>query len=662
MSRHNEIDKQNLYYYTSLLEFNERILNEAMDKKNPLLERIKYLSIFQKNLDEFFKLKVKKLEKEIIYNGDKNELLKIEERFSTLISCSHNYFSKILIPELKKEKIEIIDEDKINKLEKEFLERYFKNEIYPILTPIVIDSHKSFNLIDNEPINLIFKIKKEEKYESVLIGIPKNLPRVIKLPFNFGEERYILIDNIVKMNLKFYFPQWNIENLYKFRVLKREFIKNLNNHKIIKIENEIIRIEFSNNMEDSLVNFLKFNLMSNKNHIHYFNVSSYVDFNFLNEIYEISDRQSLKYDELKPIIKDEFNKNIFKELIKKDILLHHPFDSFNCLIKFLFQAAIDEKVLAIKVTLYRVDFESEVIKALELATKNGKAVTVIVETRARFDEEKNINVAQKLSSFGCKVICNVSEVKIHCKIILVVRKDKNQYTNYINVSTGNYNIKTANSYTDLSLFSSNKCLTKDICNIFNYITTNELNGDFYKAAISPLQLRETLIKLIDDEICNVKKGKNGKIIAKMNGLSDEKLIFKLYEAASQGVKIHLIVRGGCSIVFKDHQINKNISVISIVGRFLEHSRVFYFLHDNEEKMYISSADWMKRNLDNRVEIMIPIEDYDCKNIIKNILNTYLKDDSKSYILKGNGKYLKNNTVINFSSQQYFIDNVRSSNN
>ena len=653
----------------SWLNFNKRVLEEAADPETPLLERLNYTAITASNLDEFFMVRVARI-KEQIESGysqkDKSgcrprELFNGVSKFiHQLYSSMYNYLEQIM-EEMKKEDIVFKEYDELSIKQHDYIKRYFEEMILPVLTPVAIDPSHPFPLISNKSLNLgvliekssdksIFSNIEDEKIFSV-VEVPSNLDRFIKIPASDSENHYILLEKVIKNNLQKLFSGYNITAADTFRITRNAevLLDEESDNLLSEMQKYVkrrkwgftVRLEVKKNINKYILKFLKENLKIDQKDIYQVsglvNPGSFMGFknNFLN-------KEELKFKKFipQPNTKIYNSDDIFELLKKEDVILHHPFESFDPVLDLIEKAAADPNVLAIKQTLYRVSGDSPIIDHLTTAAENGKQVTVLVELKARFDEANNIAWAKKLEEAGCHVVYGIKGLKVHSKALLIVRSEKEGIKRYVHLSTGNYNDKTAELYTDVALMTSKESYASDISGLFNLLTGYSKPPQWRLISVAPLDLRENILDLIDGEINNVKAGLKGQITAKMNALVDQKLIKKLYEASAAGVQIELIVRGICCLRPGVEGVSSNIRVRSIVGKLLEHSRLFYFYNNNKPLVFISSADWRPRNLDRRVEIAFPIENEAQKNKIINILNTVLQDNKKAHFLQPNGEYRK----------------------
>jgi polyphosphate kinase len=641
----------------SWLEFNKRVLEECRNTKHPLFERLRFVSITSSNLDEFFMVRVGSLIDQIKAGftkpdpsglTPKQQLKEICKSTAKLVNKQCSYYNRSLKIALGKENINFLTINDLNKKQLDYVQDYYHKNVFPVITPILIDQSTSFPLILNKSLNIGLIIEENKEKVFATVEVPSVLKRIIEIPSETGLN-VIMIEDLIKKNLSSLFGTSKILASGCYRVtrnadltLDEEGAEDL----LEAIEESIkqrkwgaaVRLEIEHGIDKDIVDILERELEISK--IQEYEINTPLDMTFLKELIGMKDYKYLCYESIKPYnpLKNMDNNDIFQIISDRDILLHHPYESFDPIVNLVRQAALDPSVLAIKQTLYRVSGDSPIIKALISAAENKKQVTVLVELKARFDEESNINWAKQLEESGCHVIYGLVGLKTHCKLLLIVRREKNGIKRYVHMGTGNYNDVTAKLYTDIGLLSSNPYYGEDASTIFNMLSGHSIPKDLKKLCIAPLNLRERFLYLIDQEIQNAKSGKPAKIIAKMNSLVDKNIIQNLYKASSAGVKIHLVVRGICCLRPNVPNVSENITVISIVGRFLEHSRIFYFYNNGEELIYLSSADWMTRNLDRRVELLFPIENMEIKENIKKILSIYLKDTIQSKKLNTDGTY------------------------
>ena len=654
----------------SWLEFNQRILGEARDRKNPLFERMKFLSITASNLDEFFMVRIASLKdmvnagyqkKDIDGMTAQEQLRALNEKMQAFCEKQYTTYNRALLPKLSEEGLEIISFSELSEKEMDFLEEYFHKNIYPVLTPMAIDSSRPFPLIQNKTLNIAALIKsrnkdkKEKKeYDIATVQVPSVLPRVILLPQKDGPKRkcrVILLENVIEHYLDVLFLNHEIICSAPYRIMRNadlsideddaeDLLKEIEKSLKMRQWGEVIKFEYEERMDKRLVKYLKKQFKVHSCDMYAFNGP--LDLTFLMKCYGIEGFEDLKEAPYIPQKNKKLraDKNIFNQIRKGDVLLHHPYESFDPIVAFIKQAAEDENVLAIKQTLYRVSGHSPIIAALAQAAENGKQVTVLVELKARFDEENNINWARKLEKAGCHVIYGLVGLKTHCKIALVVRREADGIRRYVHLGTGNYNDSTAKLYTDTGMFTCRNAVGEDATAVFNMLSGYSEPANWNQLIVAPIWMKKRFLEMIARETQNAKEGKPAKIIAKCNSLCDRKIILALYEASCAGVQIDLIVRGICCLVAGKPGVSENIRVRSIVGTFLEHARIFYFYNDGNEEVYMGSADWMPRNLDRRVEIVFPVEAPDLKEKAKHILDVQLRDTLKAHCLLEDGTYRK----------------------
>ena len=685
----------------SWIGFNYRILSEARDKANPLFERLKFLSITSSNLDEFFMVRVASLKDMINADCDKKDIAGMtpKEQIEAILNETHDFvnlqystYNRSLVPALKGENLIIIDKhEHLNEEQKKYVDRYFDEDIYPVLTPMAVDSSRPFPLIRNKSLNIAALLeekeslaekvearkqekngkKKEEKQEKELefatVQVPSVLPRIIRIPSEEeGQTTIILLEEIIERHIQKLFMNYKVVCAHPYRVMRNadlsideddaeDLLKEIEKQLKKRQWGEAIRLEIEDKMDDRLLNILKEELNIRQKDI--FQINGPLDLTFLMRLYGIEGFDHLKTPKYIPQPNPAINldENIFDQISKGDILLHHPYQTFDPVVDFVRQAATDKKVLAIKQTLYRVRGNSPIIASLAQAAENGKQVSVLVELKARFDEENNIIWAKKLEKAGCHVIYGIKGLKTHSKITMVVRSEEEGIKRYVHLGTGNYNDSTAKLYTDMGLFTSSQAIGEDATAVFNMLSGYSEPAGWNKLALAPLWLRDKFEYLIRREINFAKEGKEAFIVAKMNSLCDRETIDLLYKASEAGVKINLIVRGICCLRAGVPGLSENISVRSIVGTFLEHSRIFYFHNGGYEEVYMGSADWMPRNLDKRVEILFPVEAPELKEEVIHILNIQLADTLKAHIMKPDGNYDKvdKRGKTPLASQEYF---------
>lgn len=663
----------------SWLKFNYRILEEARNKQNPLFERLKFLAISASNLDEFFMVRVAKVEDEV-YDGvtkkdlagysPKDELKAILQDAHQFMAMQYSTYQRSLVPALKTSNIHLLEMSELTPRQIEFVEDYYHHNIEPVLTPMAVDASRPFPLILNKTVNIAVILQMEEEIGYGTVQVPSVLDRYIEVPGESGKY-FVFLEDIIKMHLHDLFDKYPILGAGTYRIsrnagfnLDEDETENLLTEVAKKLKKrrtgEAIRLEVEATMDDKLRKFLMKELDIKERGV--FQIAGPLDLTFLFKFYDLDVESGMKYAPFKPQPSPMFNKeeNIFDQIREKDRFVHLPYESFDPVLEFVEKAAVDPDVLAIKQTLYRVSGNSPIIHALERAADNGKQVTVLVEVKARFDEENNIIWARQLEKAGCHVIYGLLGLKTHSKITLVVRREEDGIKRYVHLGTGNYNDKTAKVYTDLGMFTCSDPIGEDASALFNMISGYSEPKQWHRLAIAPIWLRKRFYALIDREIVNAKAGHGAHIIAKMNSLIDRDMIAKLYEASQAGVKIELIVRGICGLRPGVEGLSENITVRSIVGQFLEHSRIYYFYNNGQEEWYCSSADWMPRNLDRRVEILFPVEDEDIQQRIQEILDIQLKDTIRASQMNSDGTYdrIDLRGKVRFDSQQYFVDSAK----
>ena len=656
----------------SWLEFNYRVLSEARDKSIPLFERLKFLSITASNLDEFYMVRVASLKDMVHAKYTKpdiaglkpeEQLVKISEKTHELVNLQYSTYSRSLVPALRQHGLCIIpDHEDLTKEQGEYVDRYFQENVYPVLTPMAFDSSRPFPLVRNKSLNIAALLKKkkgedEEELDFAMVQVPSVLPRFVELPPSVDEAgnemRYvILLEQIIERNMQELFLNYDIIDAHPFRIMRNadltideeeavDLLEEIQKQLKKRQWGEVIRLEVEEKTDKRLLKILKKELEVSADDI--FEIAGPLDLTFLMKLYGglegFDDLKAEKYiPQPVPALMNE--DDIFTNIRKGDILLHHPYQTFDPVVNFVRAAAKDPDVLAIKQTLYRVSGNSPIIAALAAAADNGKQVSVLVELKARFDEENNIIWAKMLEKAGCHVIYGLVGLKTHSKITLVVRREEDGIRRYVHLGTGNYNDSTAKQYTDCGIMTCSPSIGEDATAVFNMLSGYSEPLSWNKLAVAPLWLRNKFMRLIRRETVNARAGKKAKIIAKMNSLCDKEIIAALYEASCAGVKIDLIVRGICCLKAGIPGLSENISVRSIVGNFLEHSRILYFENDGAWEIFMGSADWMPRNLDKRVEIVFPVEDEQLKKDVLHILEVELEDNVKAHILQPDGSYEK----------------------
>lgn len=656
------------YYFNrelSWLKFNQRVMYESIDRSNPLLERLRFLAIMSSNLDEFFMIRVAGLRHQLL-NGivkydaahmdAKAQLKAINESVSKLVTMQYAYLGKVL-QECEDYGLYFTHVEDLNTKQKNWLRHYFERTVYPVVTPLAVDSGHPFPFLANNTINTIVEIREEggeRQCKIAILPIPSVLDRIVEVPFSEGNRReFVYLEDIIIHYARQFFLGHTIEKSMTFRVTRdadleidEDMAKNLLNEVEASLRRrrrgDAVRLEVEGEGDSDLLQFV---LESMQLEVHEaYHLKGHLDCCMYFSFCDLEGYDALRYESFtskRPSeLRDWDDADIFAAIRDKDIFVHHPFESFEVVENFIAQAAEDPNVLAIKQTLYRVSGHSPIIGALMRAADKGKQVTVLMEVKARFDEENNIQMARRLEKAGCHVIYGLKGLKTHSKITMVVRRENDGIRRYVHLATGNYNGKTARIYTDCGIFTCNDEYGDDASRFFNLISGYSDPPLWNKFIVAPINLREKIVAHIDEEIRHAEAGEDAYMIAKMNSLLDKRVIAKLYEASSKGVKIDLIVRGICTLRPGIPGVSENISVRSIVGRYLEHHRLFYFRHGGNEAIFLSSADWMPRNLNERVELMIPIEDKEHKQRIKDILGLYLRDNQKAHIMQFDGTYRK----------------------
>lgn len=682
--------KQKFYLNRELswLSFNDRVLEEATDPNNPLLEKLKFVAITSSNLDEFFMIRVAGLRhqkengvtrKDIAGMTPEQQLQHISESAQHLVAKQYMYLKKILNA-LELEGLYFVKPRDLTKGQLEWLRDYFEREIFPVVTPMAVDSSHPFPFLASKSLNLAMLLEKIERtgdddndidVKTAIVPVPSVLSRIIALPED--KERkgcydFVLLEDVIRHFAQQLFMGYDLLEAHAFRITRdadlyidEEDAKDL----VVEVERQLkkrqkgeaVRVEFERGTSRFMQRFITQSLNLVKNDL--YEIDGPIDTTMYFRFCGIPGYDKLRYPEAHPYTPwsmiQSHEKDIFSMIREKDMLVHLPYESFDeSVVSFVMSAATDPDVLAIKQTLYRVSSRSPIIWALEKAAQNGKQVTVLMEVKARFDEENNIHMARRLEKAGAHVIYGLVGLKTHSKCTLIIRREKDGIRRYVHVATGNYNASTAKLYTDLGIFTCSDTFGADASAFFNLLSGYSDPPVWDSFLVAPINLRERCVALIDREIQHVKNGENGHIIAKMNSLLDSRMVDKLYEASQAGVKIELIVRGICVLIPGIPGVSDNITVRSLVGRFLEHSRVFWFNNGGREELYIGSADWMPRNLNDRVELMIPVKDTDCMHRIKNMVLKELEDNQKAHIMQSNGTWVKMIASENkVCAQEYF---------
>lgn len=673
----------------SWLEFNERVLNEARDRKNPLMERLSFLSITQSNLDEFFMVRVASLKDQFNARYSKpdisglmpdDQLEAICERTHVMTARMYSTFNRSLQPKLRKDGFFILRPHELDERQKKLVDDFFDDTVYPILTPMAVDSGRPFPLIYNRVLNLAVLLKEKDKdadkYMFSNIQVPNVVPRIFVLqreklpkkmpkPVNEAKVEVILLEDIITMNLHKLFTGYEVLCSGIYRIMRNADLEIdeeeaadllVEIEKQIRLRNwgEVIKLEIEEDIDQRILDLLFEELKVEARFI--YSISGPLDLTFLNKFRSLPQckkERELYYPDFEPRSVHMYKKrqaelagtgeaaaDVFSVIRQGDIFMYHPYESFDLVLEFIRKAARDPDVLAIKQTLYRISGNSPIIGYLAEAARNGKQVFVLVELKARFDEQNNIHWARALEKEGCHVIYGLVGLKTHSKITLVVRKEEDGIRRYVHLGTGNYNDQTARIYTDMGLFTCKESYGTDATEFFNMLSGFSEPEEWLKLAPAPFWLRNTFIGLIERETAHAREGREARIVAKMNSLVDEEISDALYRASQAGVEIRLIVRGICCLRPGVPGLSDNIEVRSLVGRYLEHARVYYFLNDGHEEYYMSSADWMPRNLDRRVELLFPVEDPQCIERVEEILQLQLNDDLRAHIGQPDGTYVK----------------------
>jgi len=663
------LDDSSLYSHRELsqLRFNIRVLEQALDEACPLLERLKFLLIFSSNLDEFFEIRVANLKKQITYAREQagpdglqphQALARISELAHEQVARQYDILNNILLPELAKQHIHFIRRRRWTTKLKTWVRRYFREEIAPIVSPIGLDPTHPFPLLVNKSLNFIVELEGTDAFGRssglAIIPAPRLLPRIIRVPEEIvgAGDNYVFLSSIIHAHADALFPGMKVKGCYQFRLTRNadlsvdtegveDLARALRGGLFSRRYGDAVRLEVVNTCPQTLTDYLlkQFGLTEAE----LYKVSGPVNLTRLFSITELENHRDLQYLPFTPAIPKllQSRKSIFDLIVAQDILLLHPFESFTPVVDLLRQAAKDPHVLAIKQTLYRVEAGSEIVDALVDAARNGKEVTAVIELRARFDEESNLQLAGRLQAAGAVVIYGVVGFKTHTKMILVLRRENGELRRYAHLGTGNYHAGNARLYTDYSLLTADTALSEDVSKLFSQLIGMGKTQRMKKLLHAPFTLKKSILDMIARETQHASEGKSAHIIIKINALTDAKIIRALYKASQSGVKIDLVVRGMCCLRPGVNGVSHNIQVRSIVGRFLEHARVYYFYNDGDEKLYLSSADWMERNLDKRVETCFPVEGRKLIGRVKKELEFYLTDNTLSWQLQADGRYLRN---------------------
>lgn len=673
----------------SWLGFNERILGEARDKGNPLFERLKFLSITSSNLDEFFMVRVASLKdmvnaeyskKDFSGMTPQQQLNAIHDRVHSFVNTQYSTWQRSLLPGLRQCGLQVIEDyEELNAEQARYVDQYFVENVYPVLTPMAVDSSRPFPLIVNKTLNLGALLRKKNDEEAELefatVQVPAVLPRIIAIPpVEKNVKSVILLEEVIARNMSQLFLSYDVLCVHPYRIMRNadltidedeasDLLKEIQKQLKKRQWGEVIRLEVDEKIDKRLLKILRKEFEIREDAI--YRIGGPLDLTFLMKMYGLDGFDEYKEPKYipQPVPELTGQPDIFEEIRKRDILLHHPYQTFDPVVDFVKKAAKDSQVLAIKQTLYRVSGNSPIIAALAQAAENGKQVSVLVELKARFDEENNIAWAKMLERAGCHVIYGLVGLKTHSKITLVVRREEDGIRRYVHLGTGNYNDSTAKLYTDMGLLTCSEAIGEDATAVFNMLSGYSEPASWNKLSLAPLWLRDRFLTMIQRETAYAKNGEPAHIVAKMNSLCDPGLMEALYEASAAGVKIDLIVRGICCLKVGIPGISENITVRSIVGTFLEHSRIYYFLNGGQEEVYLASADWMPRNLDRRVEILFPIENENLKKEVMHVLEIQLQDTLKAQLKQPDGTYehvdRRGKTAL--SSQAYFMEYAKNLN-
>jgi polyphosphate kinase len=682
------LDDSSLYIHRELsqLQFNIRVLEQALDESTPLLERLKFLLIFSSNLDEFFEIRVAGLKKQITFARElagadglqpHQALARIAEVVHEHVERQYTILNDVLLPELAKQQVRFIRRRHWNTKVKAWVRRYFRSEIAPIMTPIGLDPTHPFPLLVNKSLNFIVELEGIDAFGRdsglAILPAPRLLPRVIRVPEEVGGagDNFVFLSSMIHAHADDLFHGMSVKGCYQFRLTRNadlsvdaedveDLARALRGELLSRRYGDAVRLEVVDTCPSHLTDYLlkQFNLAENE----LYRVNGPVNLTRLFSVTGLDSQPGLQYTPFTPTIPKllQNSENIFSVIAKQDILLLHPYESFTPVIDLLRQAAKDPNVLAIKQTLYRSGANSEIVDALVDAARSGKEVTVVIELRARFDEESNLQLASRLQAAGAVVIYGVVGFKTHAKMMLILRRENGELRRYAHLGTGNYHAGNARLYTDYSLLTADVALGEDVSKLFSQLIGMGKTLRMKKLLHAPFTLKKTLLDLITRETQNASEGKPAHIIVKVNSLTDPRMIKALYKASQTGVKIDLIVRGMCCLRPGIPGVSHNIHVRSIIGRFLEHSRVYYFLNGGEELIYLASADWMERNLDKRVETCFPVEGRKLTLRVKKELETYLADNTQSWILQPDGRYVRNSPTGNAhprNSQAILLDRL-----
>ena len=638
----------------SWMDFNARVLEEAYEKDNPVLERFKFLGITASNLDEFFMVRVAGVKEQVRsgYREPDNAGLAPQQQLTLLSAKIHAFvekqytcLSRSLIPLLRQQAFFLLRAEEWNEDQQSFADDYFRNVLFPVLTPLAVDRSRPFPMLSNKSLNLGIRLKREGELAFAVVQVPSILPRLVELPCENGRA-FVLLETIIEAHLAELFELHDIEAVAAFRVTRNADldIDEESEDLLIEIQESIkkrkrgkpVRLELSRHCDGELKEFLT--EMLDVDELDIYEIGGPLDLTFCFRISSLDDR--LRLPPINPVPAADFCgwEDMFAAIRERDRFVHHPYESFDSVVNFVRTAAEDPDVLAIKQTLYRVSGNSPIIAALMRAADNGKQVTVLVELKARFDEENNIHWALKLEEAGCHVIYGLAGLKTHCKILLVVRREEDGLRRYVHMGTGNYNDSTARQYTDMGMFTCRESYGADASSLFNVLTGYSRPPQYNRFVTAPEGMRPFFQRMIERETENAKNGLPSGIYAKVNSLVDPDIIYRLYAASQSGVPVRLVVRGICSLIPGVPGVSENIRVVSLVGQLLEHSRIFRFENGGNPKLYLGSADWMPRNLDRRVELVFPVEDEDIIRRVEEVIALTQEDTVNAREQNGDGVY------------------------
>ncbi|HKP36152.1 MAG TPA: polyphosphate kinase 1 [Pyrinomonadaceae bacterium] len=658
----------------SLIEFFRQVLSEAQDERHPLLERLRFLTIFSSIVDEFFMVRVSGLKEEVeqgwlqpsLDGMTATEQLqeirnRIEPMSIDLIRCLQDQ----ILPELARRKVAVVSYDELSQEERGVAEDYFAHQVLPVLTPMGVDQAHPFPYISGLSLNLGIMVRATEDDESRFVRL--KVPPVLPGLFQVSSEKFVFLNEIIAANLGVLFPGMTVERVHTFRVTRDadidireeeadDLLRALQQELRKRRFGSPVRLEISADMPDEMAGYLMESIGVEPDDVYV--VDGPLNIQDLTQLCDLK-RPDLKYQPLRTNLPGPISqeKSIFDGIRRQDVLLHHPYTDYSSVTRFIRAAANDPNVLAIKICLYRTGAQSEIAETLRQAGEQGKQVTALIELKARFDEENNIEWAQRLERAGVHVVYGLMGLKTHCKLTLVVRREGKRLRRYVHIATGNYNPTSSSTYTDLGILTADEAIGEDATEFFNYLTGYSKQKEYRKLLVSPVNFRQKLTELIERETAHAKAGRPGRIIAKLNRVADADIIESLYAASQAGVSIDLIVRGICMLRPGVPGLSENIRVRSVIGRFLEHSRVMYFANDGQEEVYIGSADWMVRNLNNRVEIVCPVQDPRLRNYLKgHVLEAYLRDNVNARELRPDGTYERVQSLQDnepFDSQMHF---------